>query len=84
MTTAVKISKCPVCGSEKIRVLTEHSAQCIKCRIVINSNLEVLKALKNKKECPLCGSTELTALPSGNMLCKGCNNSFVSVAVSTY
>ncbi|MCK5562347.1 MAG: hypothetical protein KAJ51_17235 [Thermoplasmata archaeon] len=83
MTLSANVEKCPVCGSDKIRVLTEHSAQCIKCRVVINSNLEVLEAIKNKRECPLCGSAELTPLPSGNMICKGCNNSFVSLAVST-
>jgi ribosomal protein L37AE/L43A len=81
MTDPYSISKCPVCGSTKIRILTDHSAQCIKCRVVINSNFENIDAIKKKKECPLCGSKKLMPLPSGNMICKGCNNSFVSIVI---
>jgi ribosomal protein L37AE/L43A len=81
MTDSASIDKCPVCDSTKIRILDEHSAQCIKCRIVINSNIDNIKALKKNRECPLCGSKEITPLPSGNMICKGCNNSFVSYAI---
>jgi ribosomal protein L37AE/L43A len=81
MTDSATIKICPVCGSTKIRILTDQSAQCIKCRVVINSNWGNIEEIKRKKECPLCGSKEITQLPSGNMICKGCNNSFVSIAV---
>ena len=65
---------CPNCGESDFEEIASIYIQCNSCKALIDITDDKLHAIR----CPLCDSGELTALPSGNLLCVGCNNSFVA------